>query len=130
MDRQLRDAFVLSGDAERLLLDLASNLVEIDEPLVDMEELAPLLAVAGRVDQLEDERSARHDALAARQEIAPYDANSGVVFVRRQRVIEDRRRRRRGGGGGRRGCSVHLLFEYAGFACGLAADLTKGKQRD
>lgn len=81
MDRQLRHAFVLSGDAERLLLDLAPDLVEIDEPLVNVEELAPLLAVSGCVDQLEDERSARHDALAARQEIAPDDANSGVVLL-------------------------------------------------
>ena len=81
MDRQLRHAFVLSGDAERLLLDLAPDLVEIDEPLVNVEELAPLLAVSGCVDQLEDERSARHDALTARQEIAPDDANSGVALL-------------------------------------------------
>lgn len=84
MDRQLGDAFVLAGDAERLLLDLAPDLVEVDETLVEVEELAPLVAVvAGRVDQLEDERSARHDALATRQEIAPDDADSGGVFIRR-----------------------------------------------
>lgn len=29
------------------------------------------------------------------------------------------------GGGGVR---FHLLFEYTGLACGLAADLTKGKE--
>jgi len=69
MDRQLGDAFVLSGDAERLLLDLAPDLVEIDEALVKMEELAPRLAVAGRVDQLEDERSARHDAGCSRRQL-------------------------------------------------------------
>lgn len=75
--RQLGDAFVLASDAERLLLDLAPDLVEIDEALVEMEELAPFSAVAGgRVDQLENERSSRHDALAAREEIAPDDADS------------------------------------------------------
>src|SRR6267154_121176 len=64
MYRQLRDAFVLASDAERLLLDLAPDLVEIDEALIEVEELAPFSAVAGgRVDQLENERSARHDTL-------------------------------------------------------------------
>jgi hypothetical protein len=47
-----------------------------------VEELAPLFlaaaAAAGRVDQLEDERAARHDALPARQEIAPDDAGAAV----------------------------------------------------
>jgi hypothetical protein len=90
MYRKLRDAFVLASDAERLLLDLAPDLVEIDEALVEVEELAPFSAVAGgRVDQLENERSARHDALAAREEIAPDDADSGGVvfffYVRRCR---------------------------------------------
>ena len=80
MYRQLRDAFVLASDTERLLLDLAPDLVEIDEALVEVEELAPFSAVAGgRVDQLENERSARHDALAAWQEIAPDDADSGGI---------------------------------------------------
>src|SRR5882757_1905991 len=41
MYRQLRDAFVLASDAERLLLDLAPDLVEIDEALIEVEELAP-----------------------------------------------------------------------------------------
>ena len=77
---QFRDAFVLSSDAERLLLDLAPDLVEIDEALLEVEELAPFSAVAGGgVDQLENERSARHDALAAWQEIAPDDADSGGI---------------------------------------------------
>jgi hypothetical protein len=80
MYRQLRDTLVLAGDAIRLLLDLAPDLVEIDEALVEVEELAPFSAVAGgRVDQLENEWSARHDALAAREEIAPDDADSGVI---------------------------------------------------
>ena len=92
MDRQLGDALVLAGDAERLLLDLAPDLVEIDEPLVEVEELAPLVALAaGRVDQLEDERSACHDALATRQEIAPNDANSSGVFVRQPRQRDGRK---------------------------------------
>lgn len=80
MYRQLRDAFVLASDAERLLLDLAPDLVEIGEALVEVEELAPFSAVAGgRVDQLQNERSARHDALAAREEIAPDDADGGGI---------------------------------------------------
>jgi hypothetical protein len=75
MYRQLRDAFVLASDAVSLLLDLAPDLVEIDKALVEVEELTPFSAVAGRhVDQLENERSARHDALATREEIAPDNA--------------------------------------------------------
>jgi hypothetical protein len=97
MYRQLRDAFVLASDAERLLLDLAPDLVEIDKALVEVEELAPFSAVAGgRVDQLENKRSARHDALAAREEIAPDDADSGGMdFI----IYINVRRRRRGEGG-------------------------------
>jgi hypothetical protein len=80
MYRQLRDAFVLASNAERLLLDLAPDLVEIGEALVEVEEQAPFSAVAGgRVDQLQNERSARHDALAAREEIAPDDADGGGI---------------------------------------------------
>ena len=53
MYRQLRDAFILASDAERLLLNLAPDLIEIKEALVEVEELAPFSAVAsGRVDQL------------------------------------------------------------------------------
>ena len=100
MDRQLGDALVLAGDAERLLLDLAPDLVEIDEPLVEVEKLAPLVALAaGRVDQLEDEGSARHDALATRQEIAPDDANSGGAFVRQSRQRDGWKGGVTGGGG-------------------------------
>jgi hypothetical protein len=73
--RRLRDAFVLASRAVRLLLDLAPDLIELYEALVKVEELAPFSAVAGgRVDQWENERSARHDALAAREKIAPDDA--------------------------------------------------------
>lgn len=97
MYRQLRDAFVLASNAERLLLDLAPDLVEIDEALVKVEELAPFSAFAGGcVDQLQNERSARHDALAAREEIAPDDADGGGIdhyyFLNARRCL------RRGGG--------------------------------
>ena len=80
--RQFRDTFVLASDAERLLLDLTSDLVEIYEALVEVEELAPFSAVAdGRVDQLENERSTRHDALAAREKVAPDDADAVAVVM-------------------------------------------------
>lgn len=67
MNRQLADALVLARDAERLLLDLAADLVEVGVALVDVEELAPLLEVLrrvrhGGVDELEDERPAGDDA--------------------------------------------------------------------
>jgi hypothetical protein len=80
---ELRHALILSRDAERLLLDLAPDLGKVDETLVEVEELAPLFLAAaatsaGRMDQLEDERASRHDALAARQEIAPDDAGVAV----------------------------------------------------
>jgi hypothetical protein len=81
MDGQFRDAFVLASDAKSLLLDLAPDLAEIDKSLVEVEELAPISAIAGgRVDQLEYERSARYDALAARQEIAPDDADNDFLI--------------------------------------------------
>jgi len=76
VDRELGHALVLTRDTERLLLNLAPDLGKVGEALVEVEELAPLVA-AGRVDQLEDERSARHDALTARQEITPDDAGGG-----------------------------------------------------
>jgi hypothetical protein len=116
MDRQLGDAFVLACDAERLLLDLAPDLVKVDETLVEVEELAPFVAVAaGRVDQLEDERSARHDALAARQEIAPDDAELRVCLGRERKEMRRRTERSL--------LVQHLLFEHTGFTCGLAANL-------
>jgi hypothetical protein len=84
---ELRHALILSRDAKCLLFDLAPDLGKVDETLVEVEELAPLFLAAaavaaaastGRVDQLEDERAARHDALPARQEIAPDDAGAAV----------------------------------------------------
>jgi len=54
MYRQLRGAFVL---AERLLLNLAPDLVEINEALIEMKEQAPFSTVTGgHVDQSENER--------------------------------------------------------------------------
>lgn len=41
MNWQLADAFVLPRHPECLLLDLATNVVEVGEALVDMQELAP-----------------------------------------------------------------------------------------
>jgi len=139
---ELGHALVLSRDAERLLFDLAPDLGKVDETLVEVEELAPLFlaaataiaaASAARVDQLEDERAARYDALPARQEIAPDDAGAAVwlgtvgfiLFI----FLEQRPREGEGSNGERRGdgqWAVHSLFEYAGFACRLAADLQRG----
>lgn len=77
------NALVLARDMEHLLLDLVPDLIEVDKPLVEVEKLAPLVALAaGRVNQLEDDRSAHHDALAMRQEIAPNNGNSNGPFVR------------------------------------------------
>jgi hypothetical protein len=41
---QLRHALILARNAERLLLDLLSDLAEVFEPLVEVQELAPLIA--------------------------------------------------------------------------------------
>lgn len=75
MNGELADALVLARNAERLLLDLAADLVEVRIALVDVQELAPLLELLwrvrrGRVDELEDERPAGDDAGAAREEVA------------------------------------------------------------
>ena len=102
---RLRDAFVLAGHVVRLLLDLVPELIEIDEALVEVEELAPFSAIAGGcVDQLDNEQSACHNASAAWEEIALDDADRGMV--------------------------VHLLFEYTGFACRLAANLQMEMNRE
>ena len=79
VDGELADALVLARDAERLLLDLAANLVEVGVALVYVKELAPFGVVGwrvgdGGVDELEDERSSGDDALATREEIASDDA--------------------------------------------------------
>ena len=107
MNRQLGHALVLARDAERLLLDLAPDLGKVDEALVDVKKLAPLIA-AGGVDQLEDERAARHDALAAREEVAPDDAGRCGPLAS-ARVGKQK--------------SIDSLFEHAGFTCRLTADL-------
>lgn len=71
MNGKLADTLVLPGDTERLLLNLATDVVEVRIPLVDVEELAPFLQVGGRfrcgcVDELEDEWPTGDDALTAR----------------------------------------------------------------
>jgi hypothetical protein len=70
-------ALVLARDAERLLFGLVPDLGEVDKAVCEVEELAPLVATSG-VDQLEDKRAARHDSLAAREEVAPDDASECV----------------------------------------------------
>ena len=72
VDGQLRHALVLARYAERLLLDFAPDLAKVDEALVEVQELAPLVAT-GCVDQLEHERPTRHDTLPARKKVAPDD---------------------------------------------------------
>ncbi len=100
MDGQLGDACVLASDAESLLLDLTPDLAEIDKSLIEVEELAPVSAIAGgRVDQLEYERSARYDALAARQEIAPDDADNGGIDLKKNQVGQYQQRKEKKGSG-------------------------------
>ena len=78
--RELRHALILPCDSERLLLDLPPNLAEIYKPLVEVQELAPLVA-AWCVDKLEYQRPARHNALSAWKEVAPDDADENVGSV-------------------------------------------------
>ena len=73
MNRQLRNALILSRNPKRLGLDLFPDLAKVREALVEVEELA-VFGVVGRVDELEDEWAARDDALAAGEEVAAYDA--------------------------------------------------------
>jgi hypothetical protein len=70
-------ALVLARDTERLLFELALDLGEVDKPFFEVEELAPLVDTRG-VDQLEDKRAARHDTLAAGEQVAPDDASKCV----------------------------------------------------
>ena len=79
VDGELADALVLARDAERLLLDLAANLVEVGVALVYVKELAPFGVVGwrvgdGGVDELEDERPTRDNALPPRKEVATDDS--------------------------------------------------------
>ena len=78
--RQLRHAFILPCDAERLLLDLPPDLAEIFEPLVEVQELAPLVT-AWCVDQLEHQWPTRHDALSAWEKVAANDADENAGSV-------------------------------------------------
>ena len=84
MNRQLANAFVLSGHSESLLLDLPADLVEVSEALVDMEKLAPFrvcwcrLSRSGfrdwRVDELKHKGSSCDNALPSGKEVASNDA--------------------------------------------------------
>jgi hypothetical protein len=65
-----------------------------------VKEQAPFSTVTGGpVDQLENERSVCHDALAAREKIMPNNADSGGIDFY---WLED----------ADRGMVVHLLYEY------------------
>ena len=68
VDGQVRDALVGSGDSVGLVLDLLHDGVEVLELLsLAVEELSILV---GRVDELEDEGTAGHDAAAAGKKIS------------------------------------------------------------
>ena len=67
VDGQVGDALVGAGDAVGLVLDLLHDLVEVGELLaLAVQELSILV---GRVDELEDEGTAGHDARASGKEI-------------------------------------------------------------
>ena len=67
IDGQIGDALVGAGDAVGLVLDLLHDLVEVGELLaLAVQELSILV---GRVDELEDEGTAGHDARASGKEI-------------------------------------------------------------
>ena len=67
VDGQVRDALVGSGDSVGLVLDLLHDGVEVLELLsLAVEELSILV---GRVDELEDQGTAGHDAAASREEV-------------------------------------------------------------
>ena len=86
MDGELADALVLARDTERLLLNLAADLVEVGVALVYVKELAPFGVVGwcvgnGGVDELEDQRSAGDDSLSAGEEVASDDAEWRLMEV-------------------------------------------------
>ena len=67
IDGQIGDALVGAGDAVGLVLDLLHDLVKVGELLaLAVQELSILV---GRVDELEDEGTAGHDARASGKEI-------------------------------------------------------------
>lgn len=68
----LRDALVASSGAIRLGLDFRANGIEVGIlAFALVQKHAVLLRSLGRVDELEDKWSARHDARAARQKVLP-----------------------------------------------------------
>lgn len=77
-NRELANAFVLACHPERLLLNFLPNFVEICEPLVDMQELAPFGVRRGvwrrfrgcrGMNELEHQWPARYDSLTSRKKI-------------------------------------------------------------
>lgn len=90
VDRKFADALVLPCHPERLLLNLVPNLVEIREPLVYMEKLAPFCVCwswcsrcgfgYGCVDELEYERTTGDDSLASREKVSSYDAEKSRLM--------------------------------------------------
>jgi hypothetical protein len=74
VDWQPRHALVLARDTERLLFDLTPDLGEVDKPVFEVEELAPLVATRS-VDQLEDKRGGAYNTLAAGEDVALDDAS-------------------------------------------------------
>ena len=85
MNRELANTLVLARDAEGLCLDLLADIVKVGEAFVHVEELAPFCEFGrvfgdGCVDELEDERAAGDDALAAREEVTADDAVYELVM--------------------------------------------------
>jgi hypothetical protein len=72
-DRQLRYTLVLPCYPERLGLDFASDIREIGEAFVGVQELAVLLGGRRGIDQLKDKRAASNNPLASWQKVATND---------------------------------------------------------
>lgn len=73
MDRKTRDALVAASDAQSLILDFLSDVVKVEEALVEVQKLAKLLRCEvrgsrgrGNVHELEDEGTTSDDALPSR----------------------------------------------------------------
>ena len=67
MDRKLANALVLPCNAQCLLFNLRTDVVEICETFIDVEELAPFCVCwcrvrYGRMDKLEDKWTSGDDA--------------------------------------------------------------------
>lgn len=78
MNGEFGDALVLARNTEGLRFYLTPDLFEVGEALIDMEELG-VFGVRfgfgrGGVDELQYERSSRHDALTTGQKISANNA--------------------------------------------------------